>query len=70
MLSNCTAAFVTLATSDLDKIVLFYTDLWQQKPQIYRENVYAEFQISGLRLVFFSQIKATMQSLLIVAIVV
>ncbi|WP_028954172.1 glyoxalase/bleomycin resistance/dioxygenase family protein [Synechocystis sp. PCC 7509] len=53
MLSNYTAAFVTLATSNLDKLVLFYTELWQQEPQIYRENVYAEFEISGLRLGIF-----------------
>ena len=53
MLSNYTAAFVTLATNNLSKLVLFYTDFWQQKPQIYRENVYAEFQISGLRLGIF-----------------
>ena len=58
MLSNCTAAFVTLATSDLQKIVLFYTDLWHQKPQTYRENVYAEFQISGLRLGIFQPDKS------------
>lgn len=53
MTFNYTAAFVTLATSDLEKLVLFYTKLSQQKPQIYRQNVYAEFQISGLRLGIF-----------------
>lgn len=53
MLFNCTAAFVTLATSNLDKLVLFYTSLYQQKPQIYQQNVYAEFEISGLRLGIF-----------------
>ena len=53
MLSNCTAAFVTLATSNFDSLVLFYTELWQQQPQIYRQNMYAEFQISGLRLGIF-----------------
>ena len=58
MLSNCTAAFVTLATSDLDKLVLFYTEFWQQKPQIYRQNVYAELQISGLRLGIFQPDKS------------
>ena len=58
MLSNCMAAFVTLATSDLDKLVLFYTEFWQQKPQIYRQNVYAEFQISGLRLGIFQPDKS------------
>lgn len=50
---NCTAAFVTLATSDLESLVLFYTKLFQQKPQIYRQNVYVEFQIFGLRLGIF-----------------
>ncbi len=44
---------MTLATRNLDKLVLFYTELLQQKPQIYRQNVYAEFQISGLRLGIF-----------------
>ena len=58
MLFNYTAAFVTLATSDLNKLVLFYTDLWQQKPQIYWQNVYAEFQISGLCLGIFQPNKS------------
>lgn len=57
MLFDCTAAFVTLATRDLENAVLFYTKLWQQKPQIYRENVYAEFQLSGLRLGIFQPSK-------------
>lgn len=58
MLSNCTAVFVTLATSDLNNLVSFYTNLWQQKPQIYRQNVYAEFKISGLRLGIFQPHKS------------
>ncbi|PSB30750.1 VOC family protein [Chlorogloea sp. CCALA 695] len=58
MLSNCTAAFVTLATSNFDKLVSFYTEFWQQKPQIYRQNVYAEFQIAGLRLGIFQPDKS------------
>jgi predicted enzyme related to lactoylglutathione lyase len=53
MLFQCTNAFVTLATNDLDNLVLFYTKLWQQQPQIYRQNVYAEFQMFGLRLGIF-----------------
>ena len=53
MLSNCTAAFVTLATSNFDKLVSFYTEFLQQKPQMYRQNVYTEFQIAGLRLGIF-----------------
>ena len=58
MLSNCTAALMTLATRDLDKLVLFYTSFWQQKPQIYRQNVHAEFQIAGLRLGIFQPDKS------------
>ena len=58
MLSNCTAAFMTLATRDLDRLLLFYTNFWQQKPQIYRQNVYAEFQIAGLRLGIFQPDKS------------
>lgn len=58
MLFDCTAAFVTLATSDLKKLVSFYTKLWQQKPQIYRENAYAEFQLSSLRLGIFQPSKS------------
>lgn len=50
---NYTTAFMTLATNNLDKIVSFYTKLLQQKPQVYRQNVYAEFQISSLRLGIF-----------------
>ena len=58
MLSNCTAAFMTLATRDLDRLVLFYTSFWQQKPRIYQQNVYAEFQIAGLRLGIFQPDKS------------
>ncbi len=58
MLSNCRAVFVTLATNELSKLVSFYTSLWQQKPQIYRQNVYAEFEISGLRLGIFQPHKS------------
>ena len=58
MLSNCTAAFVTLATRNIDKLVLFYTAFWQQEPQIYRQNVYAEFQVPGLRLGIFQPDKS------------
>jgi predicted enzyme related to lactoylglutathione lyase len=54
---DCTTALVTLATSDLEKLVSFYTNLWQQKPQNYRENVYAEFQLSDLRLGIFQPSK-------------
>lgn len=50
---QCTNALVTLATDNLEKLVLFYTEFLQQEPQPYLQSVYAEFQISGLRLGIF-----------------
>lgn len=50
---QCTNALLTLATDDLEKLVLFYTKILQQEPQPYIQSVYAEFQISGLRLGIF-----------------
>ncbi|KJH72394.1 VOC family protein [Aliterella atlantica] len=50
---QCTNSLLTLATDDLKKLVLFYTNLLQQEPQPYIHSVYAEFQISGLRLGIF-----------------
>lgn len=55
---KCTNAFVTLATDNLSQLVYFYTKLWQQEPQIYRENVYAEFQLFDLRLGIFQPSKS------------
>lgn len=53
MTSPYTSALVTLATRDLDKLVTFYRQLFRQEPHPYHPNVYAEFQISGLRLGIF-----------------
>lgn len=50
---QCTNALVTLATDNLENLVLFYTNLLKQKPQLYLRSVYAEFQISSLRLGIF-----------------
>lgn len=50
---QCTNALLTLATNNLRKLVLFYTKFLQQEPQPYLQNVYAEFQVSGLRLGIF-----------------
>lgn len=50
---QCTNALLTLATDDLENLVLFYTNLLQQKPQSYIHSVYAEFQIPSLRLGMF-----------------
>jgi len=50
---QCTNALLTLATDDLENLVSFYTKLLQQDPQPYIQSVYAEFQISSLRLGIF-----------------
>ncbi|MBE9189980.1 VOC family protein [Gloeocapsopsis crepidinum LEGE 06123] len=50
---SCNSAFVTLATVDLEKLVLFYSNLLNIKPQHYTLNRYAEFQLPGLRLGIF-----------------
>jgi catechol 2,3-dioxygenase-like lactoylglutathione lyase family enzyme len=50
---QCTDAFVTLAAVDLEKLVQFYTELLDQKPQPYILSNYAEFRLPGLRLGIF-----------------
>ncbi|RMG14925.1 MAG: VOC family protein [Cyanobacteria bacterium J055] len=47
------AAFVTLAAADSEKLVQFYAQFLQLEPHPYIPNVYAEFQVSGLRLGIF-----------------
>lgn len=46
-------AFVTLAASDLDQLVLFYSKLLILQPQLYIPHRYAEFQLPSLRLGIF-----------------
>lgn len=53
MVLQCRAAFVTLAASDLAALVNFYAQLLGSPPQPYIANVYAEFQLPGLRLGIF-----------------
>ena len=53
MVFQCSDAFVTLATVDLENIVLFYTRLFGRAPVNQILNVYAEFQLPGLRLGIF-----------------
>lgn len=53
MVFQCTDAFVTLASHNLEKLVNFYTQLLGQEPKQYIPNVYAEFQLPGLRLGIF-----------------
>ncbi|NER79493.1 MAG: hypothetical protein F6K42_07900 [Leptolyngbya sp. SIO1D8] len=49
----CSEAFVTLATQKLDKIVAFYTVLFESTPKVYKPNTYAEFLTPGLKLGIF-----------------
>ena len=51
---KCTRAFVTLAATDFDLLVDFYFSLLGRDPKIYLGNVYAEFQLPGLRLAIFN----------------
>jgi predicted enzyme related to lactoylglutathione lyase len=53
MTFHYSAAFLTLASVDIDTLVRFYTQLLNQEPKAYIPNVYAEFQLSGLRLGIF-----------------
>jgi len=50
-----TDAFVTLAAAnpDIEIMIRFYAQLLTQEPKPYIPNVYAEFQLSGLRLGIF-----------------
>ncbi len=48
-----TDAFVTLAAADAETLVRFYSKLLDRQPNPYIPNVYAEFQLSGLRLGIF-----------------
>ncbi len=50
---QCTEAFVALGSIDLDKLVIFYTQLFGQNPQPYQPKIYAEYHLPGLRLAIF-----------------
>ena len=53
MILQCQAAFVTLATANIDQLVAFYTQLFGIQPQPYWPNRYAEYQLPGLKLGIF-----------------
>jgi catechol 2,3-dioxygenase-like lactoylglutathione lyase family enzyme len=53
MVFQYTDAFVTIATTDLEISVCFYTDLFKIKPVKIIPNVYAEFQLKGVKLGIF-----------------
>jgi predicted enzyme related to lactoylglutathione lyase len=50
---HLSTAFLTIATTDFDRLVAFYQGLSTQEPKPLIPNVYAEFNLSGLRLAIF-----------------
>jgi hypothetical protein len=52
-------ALVTLGSVNIEVLVLFYSKLLQQEPTTLIPNVYAEFQICGLRLGIFQPKKTS-----------
>lgn len=54
-------AYVTIASVNLEKMTEFYSQLLSQKPTKYIPNVYAEFEISNLKLGIFKP-KSTHES--------
>jgi catechol 2,3-dioxygenase-like lactoylglutathione lyase family enzyme len=50
---RCTDAFVTLASTDVERLVAFYGTLLGQAARPHQRDRYAEFQWPGLRLAIF-----------------
>lgn len=50
---NYSAALVTIAAIDFDRLLTFYATLLQQAPQSYQPNVYGRFKVAGLDLGIF-----------------
>jgi catechol 2,3-dioxygenase-like lactoylglutathione lyase family enzyme len=53
MAIKCTDALVTLATTNWENLVSFYTDILGEKSTQHIPNVYAEFHLPGVRLGIF-----------------
>lgn len=50
---NYSAALVTIAAVDFDRLLAFYSVLLQQLPQPHQPNVYAGFKVAGVDLGIF-----------------
>jgi catechol 2,3-dioxygenase-like lactoylglutathione lyase family enzyme len=61
MVFQYTDAFVTIATINLEKLVVFYTNFLEKEPVKLMPNIYAEFQLSGVKLGIF-KVKKTNES--------
>ncbi|MDF0553758.1 VOC family protein [Kamptonema sp. UHCC 0994] len=53
MVFDWTSILVTLADFNSENLVKFYAELLGQEPRFYTKNVYAEFDLHGLRLGIF-----------------
>lgn len=53
MALSCHEAFLTLASSQFEPLVVFYQQLFEQSPQPHIPQSYAEFRLPGLRLAIF-----------------
>lgn len=53
MVLQCTSAFVTLTSVDIELLIRFYTNLLGQEPEPHIPNIYAEFHLPCLRLGIF-----------------
>jgi predicted enzyme related to lactoylglutathione lyase len=47
------AALITIATVDFDRLLAFYSALLQQEPQPYQPQVYGGFKVAGVDLGIF-----------------
>ncbi|MGP1374879.1 MAG: VOC family protein [Almyronema sp.] len=54
MLFSYQAAFLALASPQLETLVQFYQQLFEQKPEPYLPQKLAEFQLVGFRLAIFA----------------
>ncbi len=50
---NYSAGLVTIATANFDRAWLFYAQLLAQEPQPFTPQIYAEFNLPGIRLGIF-----------------
>ncbi|MEB3149432.1 MAG: VOC family protein [Sphaerospermopsis sp.] len=53
MVLKHTDIFVTIATTDVEKILDYYTQLLGLQPIVHMPSLYAELQLQGLRLAIF-----------------
>jgi predicted enzyme related to lactoylglutathione lyase len=50
---NCSAALVTIAAVDFDRLITFYSMLLEQPPQPWQPQIYAGFRVAGVEIGIF-----------------